>query len=253
MTDDREQFPCARGCTWEGIGDEPPRPKAATHGHLCSSDFYRLKRALEMIPDLMLNMRANIGGIGVASYGERVSGGGGNSAPIPLKVNTVDAADSLYAKLASWARTFTEELHVPAEGRPAPELIIPAWSNSKEVQGSLPVTDTTTYRLADQLTKWFLTRLDAITATGSATAFHDDICYGWEDAKGVFSLSGSYGVEPRPTKPTEKRECPLCGDKEVFVKFPNAFDGDLEVMCARCQWVADPALTEKHLKAIATG
>jgi hypothetical protein len=253
MSESREEFPCARGCAWEAIGEEPPRPKPADRGTLCASDYYRLKSALAMIPDLMANMRAQMWGIAGPSYEARVSGGGGNGAPIPMRVGPVDAADSLYAKLASWATALNEEMHARDDGAQVPVLVIPAWFNAKEVQGSLPVTVETTMRLATQLVKWFTDRLDDIAASQSAAAFHDDICYGWEDAKGVFSLSGTYGIEARPVRAADKRECPICGAMEVFVKWPNSFDGDLAVMCSRCAWVADPEKTAKHLKAVANG
>ena len=83
MTDTIEQ-PCARGCVWDAADEnEEPRPKPAVHGQLCNSDFYRIRSALELVPDLMANMRAQLFSLGAADYSERVSGGGGES-PAPL-------------------------------------------------------------------------------------------------------------------------------------------------------------------------
>jgi ribosomal protein S27AE len=233
MTNETEDAPCARGCTWAPADeDEPPRPKPAKHGHLCNSCFYRLTGALKLVPDLMANMRAQLWSLGAADYSQRVSGGGSNS-PAPLNIGPLDASDALFAKLHSWVGIFAADFHVAAP-------VIPTWSNHREVQGSRIVSVETATRRAAQLTQWFLSRMEEIAATRSAMAFHDDITAGWEDSRGVFSLSAQYGVKARPTPEAEKRECPTCGVFEVFMKMPDAFDAEYAVICGRCGWIEEP-------------
>lgn len=227
-----EEWPCVRGCMWEAIENEPARPKPAKHGLLCNSCFYRLKHALDLIPDLMANMRAQITPGAVAAMGERVQGGSDGS-PAPLRIDPLDASDSLFAKLVSWTEVFGGELHTPQPS-------VAVWINMREVQGSRPVTPETAHQLSSQLTAWFLVRLDDIAESRTGVAFHDDICYGWEEARGVFALSGAYGVEPRPLRAADKRECPICGHREVFVKWPDKLDPDVAILCGRCKWVAEP-------------
>lgn len=241
-----EMYPCARGCTWDSIEpDEAPRPKGANHGNLCDSCFYRLRSALNLIPDLMANMRAQLFTLGAADYSERVSGGGDGS-PAPLNLGPLDAGDSLFAKLHSWIGVFAEEFRV------APPAI-PSWSNSREVQGSKPVSVDAAHMLAAWLVDWLTAREEDIAGSTSAVAYHDDICYGHEDARGVFSLSAAYGVKARPVREADKRECPLCAAVEIFVKAPDLLDADVAVMCGRCAHVIPPSakLYAQYLEAIA--
>lgn len=243
MTDIETDLPCARGCTWDSLEpDEAPRPKPAKHGVLCNSCFYRIRSALELIPDLMANMRAQLVPFGAQQLSERVSGGGDGS-PAPLNIGPLDAADSLWAKLCSWADLFSEEFgYVTAH--------FPAWANDREVQGLPTVAMETTHRLASQMAGWFRHRDEQIAASPAAVAFHDDLIYGWEDARGVFSLSAAYGVKARPTPDAEKRGCPICGAVELFVKRPDAFDPDVAIMCGRCAHVLPPD-TKKYAAFLA--
>jgi hypothetical protein len=231
---DNEETPCIRGCEQASmIEGEPAKPKPAKHGHLCNSCFYRMRHALALIPDLMANMRLKIVPGCVANYEtDRVSGGGGGS-PAPLRIDPLDASDSLFAKMVSWTEVVGGELKT---AQPS----VAVWINFREVQGSKPVTPRRAHEIASQLTSWFEVRLDQIAASDLAAAFHDDLCFGWEESRGVFTLSGAYGVEPRPLRAADKRECPVCGRKEVFVKWPDKLDPDVAIICGRCKWVAEP-------------
>lgn len=227
------KLPCIRGCTWDNlIEGETPRPKEALHGdQLCNSCFYRMKYALEMIPDLMANMRAQVSGFGAAPLRERVTGGGDGS-PAPLRIGPLDASDSLWAKLASWIWNLSETFKVPPPS-------IAVWMNRKEAQGSRPVSAAAAHDQAAGLVGWLLNRLEQISGSALAAEFHNDISYGWDDAPGVYRLAGAYGVEARPPRPADKRECPLCGEHEVFVSWPNKLNPDVMVLCGRCSWVAE--------------
>lgn len=233
MNTETEEFPCIRGCAWDNlIEGEEPRPKPQKHGNFCNSCYWRVRHALELVPDLVANMRLQIGGLGAAPLNERVQGGGDGS-PAPLRIAPLDASDSLYAKLVSWTEQIGGELQVPQPS-------VAVWINFREVQGFKPVTPETAHDIASQLVAWFIVRLDDIFTRPLAEAFHDDICYGWEEARGIFSLLHAYGVEKPAMREAEKRECPICGTKEVFVKWPDSLDPDIAVMCGRCKWVAEP-------------
>ena len=84
-------------------------------------------------------------------------------------------------------------------------------------------------------------------------AFHEDLIEGHEDARGVHSLCAAYGVEPRPVREADKRECEVCGAIEMFVKAPNLLDADVAVMCGRCAHVLPPKakLYAQYLEEIA--
>ena len=236
MSDLETEMPCARGCAWEpAMEGEPPRPKPAKHGLLCNSCYYRLQHALEMIPDLMANMRSLIeptAGLDFIPFGSHAKPSG---SPLPLRVDPLDKSDSLFAKLVSWTEVFGGEFHVPQPS-------VAVWVNFREVQGSRPVTPEKAAEIASQLVAWFTVRLEDIAASPTGIVFHDDLCYGWEDAPGVFDLAGAYGPDPRPVRKSEKRECPICGRHEVFVAWPDKLNPDLRVMCGRCKWVAEEAL-----------
>ena len=240
MTDFEELAPCARGCTWTAENaDEPPRPKPAKHGQLCNSCFYRIRSALNLVPDLMANMRAQLFSLGAADYSERVSGGGGES-PAPLNLGPLDAGDGLFAKLLLWITLFAEELQVDPPK-------IPSWANGREVQGSKPVSPEAAHLLGAYFRDWLNDRAEPIAATAHAVAYRDDITDGWEDSRGIFSLARQYGIEPRPIKQAEDRECPLCGELAVFIKWPDGLDPEMAVLCGRCSWVADPKLYRKYV------
>jgi hypothetical protein len=237
VSDDRDNPPCIRGCKWDtAIEGEEPRPKAANHGNLCDSCFYRMKYALKMIPDLMANMRLNIVPPSPGSYAPAGPHIKPEGSPAPLKINALDSSDALFAKLVSWIDSLSETLKTTAPS-------IRVWMGFSEVQGSRPVSAVAAHDQAAQLTAWFLVRLDQIAASTSAVAFHDDIAWGWDESPGVYKLTGQYGIEPRPMRTAEKRECPICGQREVFVKPPDALDPDVAVICGRCKWVADPETT----------
>jgi hypothetical protein len=239
MSDPIEDAPCARGCEWAAASeDEQPRPKPAKHGHLCNSDFYRVTAALKLVPDLMANMRASLFSMGAADYSERVTGGGGE-APAPLNVGQLDAADELFAKLATWIELFTAEFDTTMWPP------ISAWATERVVLGSRSVSVELATRQTAQMVTWLQARLDRIFATDYAVRFHDDITNGWDDNRGIFALSAQYGVAARPVPDAEKRECPLCGAHEVFLKLPNSFDPEYAVICGRCGWVAE---TDFHAK-----
>ena len=241
-TSPTQEWPCSRGCAWEPIDEaEPPRPKPARHGRLCDSCFYRLTAALTAIPDLMANMRAQIVPGGAQVFGDRVTGSAGDGRPAPLRLDPLDASDSLYAKLVSWTELLGSKLHTPQPS-------IAVWINFREAQGSKPVSPAKAYELATQLVAWFTVRLDDVASSSVAVEFHDDICYGWEDARGVFSLLGAYGVEPRPVRASPGRECEVCGANEIFVKWPDKLDPELAVMCGRCKAVVDPERYKDHAR-----
>lgn len=230
-----EEKLCIRGCVWDSmIEEEAPRPKPANHGDLCDSCFYRMRHALKMIPDLMANMRLMMIPAGIANYeAERVQGGR-DAVPVPFRVGALDSSDALFAKLVSWIDALAEELHAEVPS-------IRKWMGFREVQGSRPVSAHAAHDLASQLTYWFIVRLDTIAGSSSAVAFHDDICWGeWDESPGVYKLTGQYGVEPKPLRAADKRECPICGRKEVFVAWPDKFDPEIKIMCGRCKWVAEP-------------
>lgn len=235
MTAIEDETPCIRGCTWPAANEgEAPKPKAAKHGDYCDSCFYRLYHALDMIPDLMMNMRSKMVPAGIGNYeSERISGGS-DSAPAPLRIDALDASDALYAKLVSWTEVISEKLNVPQPS-------VAVWISFAEVMGSKPVTPEKAHEIATQLTSWFLVRLDEIFLLDIASDVHDDICWGFNaENRGVYKLTGQYGVEPRPLRAADKRECPICGRNEVFVKWPDKLDPDIAVMCGRCKWVAEP-------------
>jgi hypothetical protein len=228
--DDIERIPCIRGCVWEPTMEgEQPRPKEAKHGGLCDSCFYRMRYALKAIPDMMANMRLKMVPNGVANYeSERVKEKEAGS-PAPLNVDVLDISDMLFAKLVLWVDNFAQHFRVTPPS-------IRVWMGFREVQGSRPVSARAAHDQAAQLTSWFLVRLEQIAESSLAVEFHDDICYGWDDSPGVYKL-GQYGTEPRQPR---KHECPVCGAREVFVKWPDKFDPDIAVLCGRCKWVAEP-------------
>lgn len=235
------EMPCIRGCTYPArIEGEDPSPRPAKHGQLCTSCYWRLRHALNEIPNLMANMRLKIDPIHAAQYdGEKVSREKRAGSPAPLNIDPLDDADALLAKLALWTDDLGEKLNV----RP-PSIRI--WMGSSEPQGFHVVSPASAHDIATQFVHWFTTRLDDIADTNSAAAFHDDIAWGWEDPQGdyrspgVFKLKGQYGIEPRPLRAADKRECPVCGEREVIVKWPDLFDPDIAVLCGRCHWVAEP-------------
>ena len=224
--------PCIRGCTWKPTMEgENPRPKPANHGTLCDSCFYRMQHALRLIPELMVNMRAAVAPSQSFELTERVQSSG-DGPPAPLRISAVDAADALFAKLATIIDEVAEKLNIPSPS-------IRKWMGPVEVQGLRPVSAFAARGQAEVLTGWLLNRLDAIAGLPSAGFIHDDITVGHDDSPGVYKLTGQYGSEERKPKPSQKRECPVCGKREVFLAHPSTFNFDPMILCEHCEWVAD--------------
>jgi hypothetical protein len=244
MNDLEEQKPCIRGCTYPTPDGEDPRPKPARHGQFCDSCYWRIWHALKVIPDLMANMRLQTvprDGVDFIPFGSHAKLDG---SPLPLRVDPLDACDALFAKLILWTDDIAERLHAKVPS-------IRVWMGMREVQGMRPVSAASAHDIAAQLSHWFTVRLEDIAKSAVAVEFHDDICWGWDESPGVYKLTGRYGVEPRPLRKAEMRECPVCGQKEVFVKWPDLLNPDIAVMCGRCKWVAEPEKYGHYAKLFA--
>lgn len=246
-----DQLSCSRACEWPekfvsdgntdvSGADTANRPKLATHGTLCDACYLRMKEALNLIPELILNMRSQVIPASNFELTERVQGGG-DGAPVPLNVGAVDAADALFAKVASWVGAFAEELTIPVP-------IIRSWRVKGEVQGSRILDPATAMELTEQLTSWLARHIEQISASTTAATFHDDIWEGWEDSPGVVKLSRRYGSEERKPRDAQKRVCPICGKKEVFAAAPSTFDNEPMVLCGLCNWTADLSKKPEYLE-----
>lgn len=175
---------------------------------------------------------------------ERITGVRRGS-PAPLRIAPLDASDNLFSKLVSWTEVIGGHLNTPQPS-------IAVWINFQEIQGMRgPLTLFQVHEICTQLTNWFHRRLDEIAALDIITDIHDDICYGWEDSPGIFGLSAKYGVKQPPLRKADKRECPNCGKKEVFVRWPDKFQNDLQVLCPECYWVAEPENYDFYAKLFA--
>ena len=223
--------PCIRGCTWPLVEGEPTRPKPATHGLICEACFMRMQHALRLIPELMVNMRAAVAPSQSFELTERVQSSG-DGPPAPLRISALDASDALFAKLATIIDEVAEKLNIPSPS-------IRKWMGPVEVQGLRPVSAFAARGQAEALTGWLLNRLDAIAGLPTAGFIHDDLTMGHDDSPGVYKLTGQYGSEERKPKPSQKRECPVCGQFEVFVAHPSIFNNDPMILCGLCGWLAD--------------
>jgi len=223
--------PCIRGCTWPLVEGEPTRPKPATHGLICEACFLRMQHALRLIPELMANMRAAVTPSQSYELTERVQSSG-DGPPAPLRVSALDSSDALFAKLATIIDEVAEKLSVPK-----PSLRV--WMGASEVQGFRPVSVIAAREQVSQLTGWLSNRLEAIAALPFVAAIHDDITMGHIDSPGVYKLTGQYGSEERKPRPSQKRDCPICGKCEVFVAHPSIFNDEPMILCGLCGWLAD--------------
>ena len=103
----------------------------------------------------------------------------------------------------------------------------------------MPVSAKAAYDQGSQLVTWFLNRLDAIAALDLAVEFLNDITDGHDDSPGAYKLMRRYGSEQPQPRPSAKRECPICGKREVFVAHPSIFNDEPMILCGLCSWVAD--------------
>lgn len=246
-----ELRPCARGCTYPNhdeigsTGEPSPDPRPATHGVLCSRCYFQITAALEVIPDLILNMRSQITKTGAAQYGDKITGSKSEGSPAPIQLDPLDGSDRLYAKLVSWSEVFAAEFKIPQ-----PRVAV--WINFREYAlGFRPISPEDAAAITRGLTQWYLDIAERIAASEHAVDFHDGLCYGWEDkTRGVYALLGRYGVEPKPPRPPRPIVCEVCGKGEVFVKWPDKFNPDLEVHCTRCRNIIEPDVVNRHAKRI---
>ena len=98
----------------------------------------------------------------------------------------------------------------------------------------MPVSAKAAYDQGSQLVTWFLNRLDAIAALDLAVEFLNDITEGHDDSPGAYKLMRRYGSEQPKPRDSQKRECPVCGKREVFVAHPSSFNSEVMVLCGLC-------------------
>jgi hypothetical protein len=218
---------CIRGCVHPAIVDgEEPTPKLATVGLLCASDARRLEHILDLVPDLMANMRSQVSGTAAYRWSERVQGGQDGS-PAPLRVGPLDAVDGLYAKLAGWIYTLADAL-----GQRPPTL--PDWRTEQYIQGARSTTPEAVLTVSTGMVQWIRLRLPDITLMPLVADLHDQLAYNSDDAgPGVFGLNAAYGVE---AKRARARQCRECGQRSVDVE--TLASGELVAICSRsdCRW-----------------
>jgi len=230
---DEQIFPCIRGCTHPAVDGEPVKPKTARHGLLCDSCFYRLKHALTLAPRLIFIMRTSVAPGGGMSDGQPK---GRQFAPAPLGVAPVDDADALYAKLARWVDYWSGVVRVPAPKADVWTTLTEADTTGDMLGIPGGVTPKEAARLAGDLSSWLQDWLESAAYTTEVVRFHDAITYGEPGNPGVFPLQGRYSADQRPPREADRRECPICGQTDVFAMWSPT--GEPKVLCGRCDWVA---------------
>jgi len=212
---------------------EPAKPKTARHGLLCDSCFYRLKHALDLAPQLIMNMRAAVIPGGGMSDGQPR---GRQFAPAPLGITPMDDSDQLYTNLVRWVDYWSGVMNVPA-----PKAAVWITFAEAEATGDMlgirgPITPEQAHKLTTGLTDWLTQWLESAAYNLDVVRFHDAITYGTPDNLGVFPLQGRYPTTQRPPRQAARRECPICGQVDVFALWSG--DGEPRVVCGRCEWVA---------------
>ena len=220
--------PCAVGCTVWVDGVEYERP--ADVGALCSSCHVRIGARLAEAPGIVRELRANVAGLrAVDTTNPRVSGT--REAPLPFDDGALEAADELFATVATWAVSHAATMRSAGS--------LPAWL------GGLAAADVDPRRLptvstpqsasqhvsevVDWLTLWGETIAHTIPAP-SLKAYHDDI------VDLIRRTRGRAGLSERPPRIRKSGYlCGVCGMDGGEADVPDI--GPIVFRCVECHTV----------------
>jgi hypothetical protein len=185
--------PCARGCVTEASeGANTPDAMPAVHGPFCARCYSNVKRALAVAPPLIELLITRIPRGVSAELQEVIVDRSKGAAPAPLDVNAATDADTLYAKLVSFAAVWAKKMNVQAPG-PAAR----AWRNETQRVVGLPagITHEQGRYEAGVMAKWLSMHLDEIFGLKTPA---DDIVYFTEDMAEVFKIAKRWPVTTQP-------------------------------------------------------
>lgn len=201
------------------VGGEPGTELAVAEvGLLCRACFNRLAWRLAEVPELVSHVRSML-----------IPGGSGNEAPVsgsreipvPLDLDALEGADSLWAQIANWGTYWARVLGV----RP-PDVLQAALSADREVEG-LAVADSSSdaWRSADEVVRWLRGFLESIAYLGAVAEFHDDVVDLVSGVKRRWPMDAPRVLEARP------RLCEVCLARRVLV----SWESELPVIrCGAC-------------------
>jgi len=182
---------------------------------------------LDQLPGLVEAMRSDVLPIGAAVY-DRDRVDQSRDAPVPFRVEVVDAIDDLWAALVEYADNVDELLQVHAPVVLAPLPHVGRWRSGSGVQGARAGADVR----ADAFTLigWLIERVDWILPLQAL----DD------SEEFLFSLIRQNANRFMRPRPVPKAACRVCGTHAVSVRWTATAEvvecsrcGDVQVMGAR--------------------
>lgn len=227
--------PCVRGCSYRGVhvegcpDEETCRgcmPARALDGaNLCARDVERLRSKLSEAADLCGHIRTLMDPAKAAQYGEKLAKGKAPTAPAPVPVDMIDAADAVIVTLVWWAQYFGDDTPYATFG-----VTGRGWTASSTPERGFAVAKWA----ADFLTE----RLPEIAADSFAGMFakavlsHPEEASEWSIAKAL----ARFPMHAPPfwaSKPCPRPDCSL---RTVRVTPPVREGARTAYECRNCGW-----------------
>lgn len=215
-------MPCYNNCVEvEATDDQPARLRVARHGNFCAVEFGRVKKALELAPELvehivsMLDARAQ----------SEVKISGSREAPLPFNVTAFNDANEVYQALVYFARVFAAKMGVQAPG-----AAMRAWRNLSGTIVGLPadMSGSAARYVVGSMATWLKLHLESI-----ADLNPDDFMEFHDRMREVFELNARWPRQSRPEY--SAMPCPDDDCKgKIAVHPPYEFGDDQVIKCETC-------------------
>ena len=215
-------MPCYNECVRvPATDDQPAQLMGALHGSFCDKEFFRVQKALEVVPELVQHVVSMVSSSGQSDV--RVSGS--REAPLPFNGAAFNDANEVYQALVYFARVFADQMNVQPPG-----AAMRAWRNRTGVIMGLPADispDGARYVVGTMAT-WLKINLEAISDQNP-----DDFMEFHDRMREVFQINARW---PRTARPEfSQMPCPSEGCKgRVAVYPPHDFGDDQVVKCEKC-------------------
>lgn len=207
-------------------------PRLASVGQLCIHCHGRLVEAVGKIPDLIEWLRECVEPGAVRR--DDMPRAAGRHSPAPLNLDAVDTADRLYAALADWHETVTDELDLSP-------YMPTAYVAGKRLQGISTQHAHSAATMAGRIST-HLDRACVYEWSGEMTTELTDV---------VREALRRYPDEERPLYlPTP---CPACDMLSLIRTAPQAFLGQAVISCRTCKETIAESLYAWHARRVLEG
>lgn len=167
-----------------------------------------------------------------------------SEAPLPIRVDPLEASDRVYAHLLNWVHYWASVLQVQP-----PVTATYAWATDDGPQGfRSTVTPLGAWGLTHTLTTWLLLHHDAIRRQPDAGVYFAAV----DDFLG--QLRARFPMRAPRARPTLPRPCPVCATETMTIERRGEQVSDLALVCGYCAFEgeAKALLKDRGIRSLVT-